>query len=52
MLRRVPIALAQVKVGNTSGNLPIEIKQIINSLYGSKEVTKKVHNNVMNSIKL
>ena len=52
MLQRLPIALAQVKAGNTSENLLNEIKQIIYSLYREKEVTKKVYNNIMNSIKL
>ena len=33
MLQRLLIALAQVKAGNTSGNLLNEIKQIIYSLY-------------------
>ena len=33
MLQRLPIALEQVKVGNTSGNLINEIRQIIYSLY-------------------
>ena len=48
MLQRLLIALAQVKVGNTSGNLLNEIKQIIYSLYWVKEITKKVYNNIMN----
>ena len=52
MLQRLPIALAQVKAGNTSEKLLSEIKQIIYSLYRVKEVTKKVYNNVINSIKL
>ena len=52
MLQRLPIALAQVKVGNTSENLLNEIRQIIYSLYQAKEITKKVYNNIMNSIKL
>ena len=52
MLQRLPIALAQVKAGNTSENLLIEIKQIIYSLYRAKEITKKVYKNTMNSIKL
>ena len=52
MLQRLPIALAKVKAGNTSENLLNEIKQIIYSLYRAKEITKKVHNNIMNSIKL
>ena len=46
------IALAEFKVGNTSENLFNEIRQIINPLYREKEITKKVYNNIMNSIKL
>ena len=38
MLQRLPIALAQVKAGNTS-----------NKIYWTKEITKKVYNNIMNS---
>ena len=52
MLQRLPIALAQVKAGNTSENLLNEIRQIIYSLYRAKEITKKVYNNIMNSINL
>ena len=52
MLQRLSIALAQVKAANTSENLLNEIKQIIYSLYEAKEITKKVYNNIMNSIKL
>ena len=33
MLQRLPIALAQVKGGNTSENLLNEIRQITSSLY-------------------
>ena len=44
--------LAQVKAGNTSENLLNEIHQIIYSLYRAKEITKKVHNNKMNSVNL
>ena len=36
MLQRLPIALAQGKVSNTSENLLNEIKQIIYSLYWAK----------------
>ena len=39
MLQRLPIALAQVKAGNTSENLLNEIRQIIYSLYWAKEIT-------------
>ena len=42
MLQRLPIALAQVKAGNNSEHLLNEIRQIIYSLYQSKEITKKV----------
>ena len=52
MLQRLPIALAQVKTGNRSENLLNEIRQMIYSLYQAKEVTKKVYNNIMNSMKL
>ena len=47
MLQRLPIALAQVKAGNNSEHLLNEIRQIIYSLYQSKEVTKKVYNNLI-----
>ena len=52
MLQRLPTALAQVKAGNTSENLVNEIRQIIYSLTRAKEITKKVYNNIMSSIKL
>ena len=41
MLQRLPITLAQVKLGNTSENLLNEIRRIIYSLYRAKEITKK-----------
>ena len=41
MLQRLAIALAEVKAGNNSENLLNEIRQIIYSLYRSKEITKK-----------
>ena len=52
MLKRLPIALAQVKAGNNSESLVNEIRQIDFSLYRSKEITKKVYNNINNSIKV
>ena len=51
MLKRLPIALAQVKAGNNSESLLNEIRQIVYSLYRSKEITKEVYNNIINSIK-
>ena len=50
MLQRLPIALAQVKAGNNSENLLNEIRQIVYSLYHSKQITKKVYNNIIKSI--
>ena len=52
MPERLPIAIAQVKAGNTYENLLNEIRQIIYSLYQEKKVPKKVYNNIRNSIKL
>ena len=50
MPQRLPIALAQVKAGNNSESLLNEIRQIIYALYQSKQITKKVYNNIINSI--
>ena len=50
MLQRLPIALAQVKAGNNSESLLNEIRQIVYSLYQSKQIIKKVYNNIIKSI--
>ena len=52
MLQRLPIDLAQVKAGNNSESLLNEIRQIIYSLYQSKQITKKLRNNIIKSIQL
>ena len=52
MLKRFSIALVHVKAGNNSEILFNEIKQIAYSLYRSKEITKKVYNNMIKSIKV
>ena len=52
MLKRLPIALAQIKAGNNLESLLNEIRQIAYSLYQSKEITKKVYNNKIKSIKV
>ena len=49
MLQRLPIALAQVKTDNNSENVLNEIRQVVYSLYQSKEITKKVYNNLIKS---
>ena len=50
MLQRLPIALAQVKAGENSQNLLKEIRLIVYSLYQSRQITKKVYNNVINPL--
>ena len=52
MLQRLPIALAQIKAGNNSKSLLNEIMHIVYSLYQSKEITKKVNNNIIKLIKV
>ena len=42
MFQKLPIALVQVKAGNNSENLLNEIREIVYSLYQSKEMTKKI----------
>ena len=51
MLKRLPIALAQIKAGNNSESLLNEIIQIVYYLYRSKKITKMLYNNIINSIK-
>ena len=50
MLQRLPVGLVQVKVGNNSESLLNEIRQIVYSLYQSKQITKKVCNNIIKPI--
>ena len=52
MLQRLPITLAQVKAGNKPEILLNEIRQIVYSLYQSKEITKKLYNNIIKSIQI
>ena len=52
MLQRLLIALPHVKACNISENLLNELRQIIYCLYRAKEITEKVYNNIMNSIKV
>ena len=50
MLSRLPITLAQLKAGNNSEKLKSEIRQLLYSLYHSKNMTKQVYNNLINYI--
>ena len=52
MLRRLPIALSQIKAGNNSESILNDIRQIVYYLCQSKEITKKVYNNIIKSIKV
>ena len=52
MFQRLPIALAQVKAANNLESLLNEIKQIVYSLNQSKQIAKKVYNNIIKSIEL
>ena len=50
MLSRLPISLAQLEAGNNSNKLKNEIRQLLYSLYRSKNMTKQVYNNLIKHI--
>ena len=50
MLQRLPIGLAQAKAGTNSESFLNEIREIVYSLYQSKQINKKVCNNIIKSI--
>ena len=50
MLSGLPISLTQVKAGNNSEKLKNEIRQLLYSLYRSKNMTKQVYNNLIKYI--
>ena len=50
MLQRLPIALVQVKASNNSEKLLNEIRQIVSSLYQSKEIAKTAYKDVIKLI--
>ena len=50
MLQRLRIALAQVKAGSNLESLLNEIRQIVYSLYQSKQITKNGYNNMFKSM--
>ena len=52
ILQRLPICLAQTKSDNHSQSLLNEIRHFVYSSYQSKEITKKVYNNIIQSIKV
>ena len=50
MLRRLPITLAQLKAGNNSEKLKNEIRQLLYSLYRSKNLTKQLYKSLIDII--
>ena len=50
IITRLPILLAQLKSGNNSEKLKNEIRQLLYSLYRSKNLSKTIYNSLMNTI--
>ena len=50
MLSRLPISLAQLEAGNNSEKPKNEVRQLLYSLYSSKNMTKQVYNNLIKYI--
>ena len=50
MLRRLPISLAQLKIGNNSEKLKNEIRKLLYSLYRSKKLTKNIYKRLVDII--
>ena len=50
MLNRFPIALAQLQAGNNSNKLKNEIRQLLYSLYRSKNMTKQIYKSLIGTI--
>ena len=50
MLNRSPIALAQLKAGNNSHKRKNEIRQLLYSLYRSKNMTEQIYKSLIGII--
>ena len=50
VITRLPILLAQLKAGNSSQKLKNEIRQLLYSLYRSKNLSKTIYNHLTNTI--
>ena len=50
MLNKLPIALAQLKAENNSNKLKNETRQLLYSLYRSKNITKQVYKSLIGII--
>ena len=49
MITRLPILLAQLKAGDNSQKLKNEVRQLLHSLYRSKNLSKTIFNSLMNT---
>ena len=49
MLSRLPISFAQLNAGNNSEKLKNEIRQLLYSLYRSKNLTKNVYKSLVDT---
>ena len=50
MITRLPILLTQLKAGNNFEKLKNEIRQLVYSLYRSKNMSKKIYSNLVSTI--
>ena len=50
MLNRLPITLAQLQAGNNTNKLKNEIRQLLYSLYRSKNITEQVYKSLIGTI--
>ena len=50
LLTRLPILLAHIKSGKNSYKLKSEVRQILLLLYQHNKITKKVYNNLVQSL--
>ena len=50
MLNRLPIALTQLEAGNNSNKLNNEIRQLLYSLYHSKNITEQIYKSLIGII--
>ena len=50
MLSRLPISLAQLQAGNNSSKLKNEIRQLLYSLYRSKNITEQIYKSLVGII--
>ena len=49
-LSRLPVTLAQLKVGNNSEKIKNEIRQLLYSLYRSKKFTKNIYKSLLDIV--